>query len=239
MASNQLEEDRVAARLIQQLSLTPYACSSLTQQSTRPGNYVYRGNLLKRLDKKLGFSSHSVIIKHTSETVDERRWAFEEALLQSLAKLAQETHSDVAAPILYYSDKKTSIQVFDDFKDSTQFFMSILAASKTTNGEPQSDLATVGASMGKWLRAFHDWTAWSDQSHLRSSFWDQDPVQKLKFDFSFGTVLRVLEQYPGILGDHEEQLRAVQDSYQPAHSNSLHAQSSNHGIIHGDMWSGK
>lgn len=89
-----------------------------------------------------------MIIKHTSETLDERRWAFEEALLQSLAKLARESHLAVAAPILYHSDKKAKIQVFHDFKDSTSFFMSILTAGKAVDGKPHSDLSTVGTAWG-------------------------------------------------------------------------------------------
>lgn len=67
-----------------------------TQQSARPGSYVYRGDLLKQTDEKNRFTTRSVIIKHTSEILDNRSWAFEEALLQSLAKLAPESHSAVS-----------------------------------------------------------------------------------------------------------------------------------------------
>jgi hypothetical protein len=62
----QVEEDAIATQVLQQLSRTPYACSSLTQQSTRPGNFVYRGVLAQPLAIQDVATAGSIIIKHST-----------------------------------------------------------------------------------------------------------------------------------------------------------------------------
>ena len=64
------QEGPMSAHVLQQLSGTPYACSSLSQLSSRPGNLVYRGILTRPLNiKSEEAASRSVIIKY-STTLD-------------------------------------------------------------------------------------------------------------------------------------------------------------------------
>ena len=65
--------DAVVAKLLEYLSKTPYACTSLEQLSTRPANYVFRGKLAQPITEEDATTSSTVIVKHTTERVDPRR----------------------------------------------------------------------------------------------------------------------------------------------------------------------
>lgn len=62
-------KDVVSAKVLKQLSNTRYACSSLEQLSTRPGNFVYRGVLSQPFTTQDGTVATRIIIKHSTETV--------------------------------------------------------------------------------------------------------------------------------------------------------------------------
>jgi hypothetical protein len=66
---DQVEEDAIAARVLQELSETPYACSSLTQLTGGTANFVYRGILARPLTAQDGSTVKSVIIKHSTDFV--------------------------------------------------------------------------------------------------------------------------------------------------------------------------
>lgn len=66
-------KDEISAKVLKQLSQTVYACSSLTQLSSRPGNFVYRGILCQPFTRQDGTPVASIIIKHCTqdETTDQ------------------------------------------------------------------------------------------------------------------------------------------------------------------------
>jgi hypothetical protein len=66
---NQAEEDAIAASIVQELSETPYACTSLTQLTGGTANFVYRGFLAQPLPADDGSTAKSVIIKHSTDFV--------------------------------------------------------------------------------------------------------------------------------------------------------------------------
>lgn len=71
---NQEEKDALVSRVTQELSGTPYACSSLTQLTNGTTNFVFRGELVKPIPADNGESGSgsgstatTVIIKHSTE----------------------------------------------------------------------------------------------------------------------------------------------------------------------------
>lgn len=66
---NQEEKDAIFSKVLQGLSGTPYACSSLTQLTNGTTNFVFRGELVKPIptDNGSGSTATTVIIKHSAE----------------------------------------------------------------------------------------------------------------------------------------------------------------------------
>jgi hypothetical protein len=70
----QSEKDHLIARILQQLSKSPYACSSLTQLTNGTTNFVFRGTLSQPLRFRDGIgkrtdtaTTDTVIIKHSAD----------------------------------------------------------------------------------------------------------------------------------------------------------------------------
>ena len=64
---DQAEEDALSTRVLQELSETPYACSSLTQLTGGTANFVYRGTLAQPLPTLNGSTAKSIIVKHSTD----------------------------------------------------------------------------------------------------------------------------------------------------------------------------
>jgi hypothetical protein len=68
----QAEKDVLSTQIVQQLSQTPYASSSLSELSGGTTNFVFRGILAQTLpiqDGNVTTSTKSVIIKHSTDFV--------------------------------------------------------------------------------------------------------------------------------------------------------------------------
>jgi hypothetical protein len=66
----QAEKDVLSAQILQKLSQTLYASSSLTELSGGTANFVFRGILAQPLpiqDRSIATSTKSVIIKHSTD----------------------------------------------------------------------------------------------------------------------------------------------------------------------------
>ncbi|KAH8904933.1 hypothetical protein BR93DRAFT_881392 [Coniochaeta sp. PMI_546] len=236
MAPLEPAADAIVKKVLEQLSRTPYACSSLSQLSTRPGNYVYRGMLLQ---PTLGSNSaETVIIKHTTNP-DTPYQGFEKSLLNSLAKISPVTASSavIQTPRLYLFSQETNIQVLEDFTN-TDSLRAFLFSPATDLSLPQSSPAAIGRSLGLWLRSFHTWASAPEQSPLQEQMWQHDPMRKVKYDYTYGSFVEVLGHYPELLRDHENALTSVQDAIAKELDKPSTERDEGWGIIHGDFWSG-
>lgn len=65
------EEASVVALVQQELTNTPYACSSLARMSAGTTNYVFRGTLFEPLTAHNGLRCKTIIIKHAKDHVPE------------------------------------------------------------------------------------------------------------------------------------------------------------------------
>jgi hypothetical protein len=69
MAFQKEEKDQLVVQLVQELSHTPYACSSLTQLSGGTANFLFRGILAHPLPD----GTQTVVVKHSKEFVAANR----------------------------------------------------------------------------------------------------------------------------------------------------------------------
>jgi hypothetical protein len=230
-------EHAISTKLLQQLSRTPYACSSLSPPlSSRPGNCVYRGILAQPIRTQDGATAKSIIIKHSTDSVPR---IFEEFLLNSLAKYSPSTTiATVKPPRLYLYDRETNTQVLEDFSN-TNGFRAMLFSADAHNLFPSSSTATIGRYLGVWLRSFHTWASAPEQAALRAQMWQNDPMRKIKYLFTYDTVLKVLGNYPELLEGHEKTLGTIRDAIAKEFERPSTEEGDGYGLLHGDFWSGK
>ena len=230
-------EDAIPTKLLQQLSRTPYACSSLLPPlSTRPGNFVYRGILAEPIHTQDGATAKSIIIKHYTDTTPK---IFEELLLNSLANYSQcTTTATVRPPRLYLYDRESNIQVLEDFSN-TNGLRAMMFSADAHNLLPSPSTATIGRHLGVWLRSFHTWASAPEQAALRAQMWQNDPMRKIKYLFTYDSVLKVLENYPELLEGHEKTLDTILDAMAKEFERPSTEEGDGYGLLHGDFWSGK
>ncbi|EED22207.1 conserved hypothetical protein [Talaromyces stipitatus ATCC 10500] len=204
------EDDTVPTRLLQQLSQTAYACSSLSPPlSSRDGNAVYRGALTKPIQD--GTTVESIIIKYTTDSVPR---IFEELLLKTLASFSPpHTINTVAVKTPYYL--------------------------LTENFLPSPSAASIGHRLGFWLRSFHNWTSAPEQAALRAHMGQNDHVRKTKYLLTYESISKVFEIYPGLSDGHENTLEALRDVIANDLERPFTDETDDYGILHGDFWSGK
>jgi len=231
------EEEVISTQLLKQLSETPYACCSHLQPlSSRPGNYVYRGILARPIHIPNGAKATSIIIKHSTDSVPK---TFEELLLNSLANDSPSTNiATVKSPRLYMYDVEANIQILEDFPN-TNGFRAMLFSIDSDKLLPSPSTTAIGHRLGLWLRSFHIWASSLEQAGLRAQMWQNDPMRKVKYNFTYDTVLKVLGNYPEILKGYEKTLENIQDVIAKEFEMPSTGEGDGYGLLHGDFWSGK
>jgi hypothetical protein len=66
---SQLEEDKITAQILEQLSKTHYACSSLTRLTNGTTNFVFRGTLTQPLPDHVRYGLEGEMATTTVKTV--------------------------------------------------------------------------------------------------------------------------------------------------------------------------
>lgn len=229
------ETDAVSNSTLQQLSSTPYACTSLSPPlSSRDANVVYRGYLISPLLTRNSKSATSIIIKRSTEPK-----AFEQLVLRALASLSVSTDTaTIRVPELYLCDGENNIQVLEDFPDTSGLWSMLVSADAPTL-LPTTGTVDIGRHLGLWLRSFHDWTSAPSQDALRSQMWQNDHMRKTKYNFTYGTILKVLSAYPDLLHGHEKTLNAMRDFIAAEFERPATNGGEGYGLIHADFWTGK
>lgn len=270
-ATEPSENDITTSKLLQQLSQTRYACSSLSLPlGSRDGNLVYRGILATPVhigQDDAAAVVKSIIIKHsfaTDSSSEPKNKIFEEVLLNVLTDFLPSTGTSstvvVRTPRLYHHDLATNTQIIEDFVNATDL-KSILFSTNAHNlllrptspGLSNSSSSSIGYNLGSWLRAFHTWSSasapGSETASLRAQMWRNDWMRKVKYRYTYDSVLRVLGKYPEILlRGFESTLEDLRDGVaEEFGGSSLSIEEEEkgeggreeYGIIHGDFWMGK
>jgi len=234
----QAEEASISAGILQELSETPYACSSLTQLIGGTANFVYRGNLARPFLANDGLTiAKTVIIKHSTAfaainpdfPLDLTRCTVEESMLEALARYSPPFSSTVKiqTPNLYLFSPQTNTQVIQDFPDTTDL-KSVLFSRNISQILPHPSAEVLGSSLAK--------------SAMRVTIGRTDrAMRQLKRSITYDSILTVLENYPELLVGHEGALTEIRDVMRreferpPRYDED---EEEEWGIIHGDFWSG-
>lgn len=236
-SSQALNYEAIATQLLEQLSRTPYACSSLSPRlGSLPVNFVYRGILAKPILAQDTVTTKSIIIKHSPDALPK---VFEELLLNSLSNISTSiTGANVKSPRLYLYDRETNTQVFEDLSDTIQF-MTVLSSANIHSLLPFPSTTTVGRHLGVWLRSFHIWASSPDQVDLRKHICQNDHMRKTKYIFTYDSVFKVLKIFPELLEGFEQTLSTILDIIAKEFERPTTVEGEDYGLLHGDLWSGK
>ncbi|KAJ5986641.1 hypothetical protein N7451_011006 [Penicillium sp. IBT 35674x] len=230
------EKDEVRDQIAQELSQTPFACSSLTRLSGGTANFVYRGTPASTPD--------SIIIKHTKSYVasnlsfklDPKRCYFEEAILQALDGLPSHSQGNITVktPRILHFDKETNTQVMEDLPNSLD--MKSFLLSGLAKGVSKAAGHALGRAVGTWLRTFHDWADTPEQRECRSLLVQNESMKQLKFYVNYSMLLDTIADFPDTLEDSRgvfEELKnfAAVEMEKTDQENGI-------GTIHGDFWTG-
>ncbi|CAI7613835.1 unnamed protein product [Penicillium discolor] len=236
MAANTDERDETRDKISQQLSPTPFACSSLTRLSGGTANFVYRGTLSS--------TGRSIIIKHTKDhsasnpdfKIDVTRCHFEEAILHALDGLAMYTNGKITVktPRLLDFNRETNTQVFEDLPNSIDLKNFLL--SKVSHDLSESSGQALGRALGSWLRLFHHWTAEKEQIESTKILGENKVMKDLKFWVNYTLLLDTIENFPDILEGNRDIFEKVRDLAAAELEQQSH--DDGYGVIHGDFWTG-
>ncbi|RWA07377.1 hypothetical protein EKO27_g7716 [Xylaria grammica] len=242
------EKNALVNKVSRALSETPYACSSLVHLTNGTTNFVFRGELIQPIHKQGSENivpATTVIVKHSLEhaalnknlPIDASRALYEESMLDALNDFPSGVVG-VKAPRLYLFIHDTNIQVLEDFPTAVD--LKSLFVSPTRNSILTAPVAaTVGYSIGAWLRSFHDWSM-SSNAKLRD-VGNNEPMRKLKYAITYDSHLSVLENnFPALLEGHRSALEQVKDAATKefAKRSKDGDEDKNWGLIHGDFWTG-
>ncbi|KGO70485.1 Aminoglycoside phosphotransferase [Penicillium italicum] len=236
MAANTNSLDETQNKIVEQLSPTPFACTSLTRLSGGTANFVYRGTLSS--------TGLSIIIKHTKDhsasnpdfKIDVTRCHFEEAILQALDGLEIYTNGkiNVRTPRLLDFNVETNTQVLEDLPSSIDLKSFLL--SKVSHGLSESSGRALGSALGSWLKSFHQWTAEEQQTGTRKLLGENKVMKNLKFWVNYTMLLDTIGNFPGILEEDRDVFEKVRDLAAAELERQSH--DDGYGVIHGDFWTG-
>lgn len=96
--------------------------------------------------------------------------------------------------------------------------------------------ASIGHSIGSWLRALHDWTSKPEQASLHDMMVENKDMKALKWKITYEQGTQVLKRFPEVFAKWGEMWGDIKTSREAEYGNEG---SGTVGIVHGDFWSGK
>ncbi|KAJ5486956.1 hypothetical protein N7530_001256 [Penicillium desertorum] len=234
--ASKIEQDETRDEIAQQLSPTPFACSSLTRLSGGTANFVYRGVLAS--------TGQSIIIKHTKDhsasnpdfKIDVTRCHFEVAILRALDGLAMYKNGNITVktPRLLHFNQETDTQVFEDLPNSVDLKTFLL--SEVSRDLSESSGRALGSALGSWLRSFHNWTTEEQQVESTKLLGENKVMKELKFWVNYTMLMNTIENFPDILEKDRDIFEKVRDL--AAAELERQNYDEGYGVIHGDFWTG-
>ncbi|KAJ5885502.1 hypothetical protein N7495_010012 [Penicillium taxi] len=232
------ENDVVGDLIAQELSHTPFACSSLRRLFGGTANFVYEGILAS--------TEESVLIKHTTNylasspdsgfNIDPVRSIYEEYILRVLDGLAPYSHDNlmVKTPRVLYFNVKTDTQVLEYLPNSVDLKSFLL--SEEFQGVSKPLAQSLGRALGSWLRHFHNWVREKQQAESREMLAKNDSMKQLKFSVNYDTLINTIDNFPEILENSRDVFEKVRGLAAAELKKQPHDEG--YGVIHGDFWTG-
>ncbi|KAH1419427.1 hypothetical protein KXX32_008763 [Aspergillus fumigatus] len=238
----------ISTLVSQELSKTPYECSSLTRLSGGTANFVYRGVLARPLQD----GTKTIIIKHGEEfvasnrdfklTTDRCPKLFEETILKALNDFPATTDTDtdintsctVKTPRLVQFNRDTNTQILEDLPGALDLKSFMLLPTNSQNVSREL-AASIGRALGKWLLSFHTWASEESQKELAKTMEKNEVMRDIKFMVNYDNVVKMVDQFPNLLKESQHILGEVKNV---AAAELGRKDGKEFGIIHGDFWSG-
>ncbi|KAK1595235.1 phosphotransferase enzyme family protein [Colletotrichum navitas] len=239
MASNDIP-DHTLREVRKELANTPYHFKGGTLLSGGTANFIYHVSLLRHLPD----GTAEVAVKHGEGFLAQNpdfklpttRCRTEVSCLEYLPALPPSAGNklSVTTPKLFYFNEKTNTQV-QEYQPNPlslkNYALQHFGASDSGSMEPQC--LDIGQGIGKWLRAFHEWSNSPEQRKFRDIAATNKEMQKLKHWVNYLRLPSSVERFPSILGECASMLTAIADKATREMENDDKLQ-----VIHGDFWTG-
>ncbi|KAL4804817.1 kinase-like domain-containing protein [Aspergillus unguis] len=243
----------------QELSITSFACSSLTRLSGGTANFVYRGVL----STPLADGTSTVIVKHAEDYLasnEEFKLSAKRCLIEERALDAQQRGQCSSAcnsghgrdskiiartPKLYHTSHATNTLVMEDLPDAVDLKTFLRSPDLSQNISREQAFA-IGRATGLWLSSFHARMSDPQMEDTAQAFSDNKTMRELKFSVNYDGLVNMVDRYPDLLGDCRAVFEEVrQFAAAELEENGIEDQDKREmrigrtGPIHGDFWSGK
>ena len=147
---------------------------------------------------------------------------------------------NVKIPRLLMFDPETHTQVLEDYRHIVDLLSLLREWSAVDDMSLKQHAASLGRSLGMWLRSFHSWSSAPKQADLRKAMKGNQAMRELKDRISYSRIIGILEAFPALQEGSRDKLEGVvkMGSHEFQHP-AAHAVDESWGLIHGDFWSGK
>ncbi|GKZ33665.1 hypothetical protein AbraIFM66950_003694 [Aspergillus brasiliensis] len=193
----------ISAKVLSALETTPYACTDLIPLSGGYVNFVYRGTLVSPLATTP--PTTRVIVKHAEPYVAANsdwkssvtRSHYEALMLKAMKVLPPAKDLDVTttSPILYKYYAASHTAILSDLPRSSQLQVYLSTPELDTK-----EVFSVGVSLGRWMRKFHEWGAMPDQASLRREIKGNREMAEMRYNITYGSLKESIARYPAIFG---------------------------------------
>ncbi|KAH6624462.1 kinase-like domain-containing protein [Chaetomium sp. MPI-SDFR-AT-0129] len=229
--------EKLTEQVLDELSTTEYACSSLKTLSGGSANFIYKGTLIKPLSD----GTKEIAVKHGEEFIASfpqykiplSRCQAETDCLKAMAGLPPTKGTfAVHTPKLHYFNPKTSTQVQELLPQALSLKDYALKnfASPDPSRKPLS--IELGRSLGAWLHQFHEWAKLPEQAGFREIAKLNDAMRRIKHTSNYATALATVDNYPSVLADAKETLQKSMEAAEKE------LDGSDLQVTHGDFWTG-
>ncbi|KAF8421575.1 kinase-like domain-containing protein [Tirmania nivea] len=217
------------------LSLTPYACTSLVPLTGGLFNATLRGTLAVPLTD----GSTTVIVKHAESfpalaegiSWDAIRMDYENEMMHAARKALRielPNSVTIGIPEVYYYDRKNKILVMQDAGAEVKDLKASLLAGEINS--KQADV--IGCAIARFASKFHSWS--KAQPQLCEDIQKHRQTKTVSLWATYG---RLAETIGIVSGNALEEYREAFEQAQLVMTMEMQ-DSTNHGIIHGDYWTG-
>ncbi|KAK5990622.1 4-hydroxytryptamine kinase-like protein [Cladobotryum mycophilum] len=247
MATTERESDPIAALILDRLSGTEYACSSLSRVNGGLMNFIYRGTLSRPLPN----GATTIIAKHAEEYLSGMEglslstyrsvlapatvFFFETEILRAVHdQITSRSHDEVevAVPHVYKFDAESDTQILEDVTGYITVWEFL--ASRCTQSTSSAFTTRLGFRLGSWVGDLHAWGEGRSPAEIVGGIRENQEAQDGSFDFYYGNPIRRVELFPHLLGDCKEVLEQIRDR---AAREQKSRTGKNFGFVHGDVLS--
>ncbi|KAK4106904.1 hypothetical protein N658DRAFT_512627 [Parathielavia hyrcaniae] len=228
---------RLSEEILLELRSTAYACSSLKPLSGGTANFIFKGTLTDPLPD----GTKEVAVKHGEDyiasmpdwQIPTTRCRAEVECLKALGGLPATAGAyTVRAPKLYHFSPDTNTQVQEYLPEALSLKEYALKHFSSHDPSRQPLCLELGRGLGVWLRGFHRWASLPEQSAFREAVKSNAPMQKIKHQANYATLVDTVANFPSILGDAKETFEKIREA------TAAELDRSDLQITHGDFWTG-